>query len=161
MKTSLFLIIHGIWSAQRDQKSSAVSVTDTLAALWGLWQLLWGYISVWQWPIGPLYKPGSTQRTCRYSPIWGTRTSPLSKWVWVYFLLIPWCHNTGIKYTFVELKHHTCQNSRTKEVLALPEIENDISEARCRWKQPVRRGDAAQGRVSSHALKIIRHVTCW
>lgn len=153
MKTSLFLIIHGIWFAQRDQKSSAVSVTDTSAALWGLWQLLWGYISVWQWLIGPLYKPASTQRTWEYSPIWGTRI-----WVWVYFLLIPWCHNTG---TYTSVEHRTCRNSRTKEVLALPEIENDISEPSCRWKQPIRRGDATQGRVSGHALKIIRRVTCW
>lgn len=84
-----------------------------------------------------------------------------SKWVWVYFLLIPWCHNTGMKYTSVEFKHRTRQNSRTKEVLALPEIENDIPEPRCRWKQPVRRGDATQGRVSGHALKTIRRVTCW
>lgn len=160
MKRSLFLIIHGIWFAQRDQKSSAVSVTDTSAALWGLWQLLWGYISVWLWLIGLLYKPVLTQRTWEYSPIWGTQTSPLSCFDLKASLgLLP-------PYTLMsQYRHqiHICgiQNSRTKEVLALPEIENDISEARCRWKQPVRRGDATQGRVSSHALKIITHVTCW
>lgn len=60
-----------------EQKSSAVPLTVTSAALWGLWQTLQGYISVWWWLICPLYKPASTQRTWKWSPEWGTPTLQL------------------------------------------------------------------------------------
>lgn len=60
-----------------EQKSSAVPLTVTSAAWWGLWQTLEGYISVWWWLICPLYKPASTQRTWKWSPEWGTPTLQL------------------------------------------------------------------------------------
>lgn len=86
-----------------DQKSSAVPLTDTSAVLWGLWQTLQGYISVWRWLICPLYKPVSTQRTWKWSPVWGTPMPQLPSVMflsrnifWVYFLLFCSCQNINL-----------------------------------------------------------------